>query len=305
MKKLIFLGFLLVLLGVIITYKEELDDVYQKIVAKFQDRNVSIGEVNNYYRDYDFEFVQTTNDFIPESRQDLLNIYYTAINAGKSEFTFYCPEEYDECLDEIEELANDQTLLSHINNFVHPFNGFNNIETEYDTLGRVLIRIQKSYTSKQIEEISKEVKRLENELIVNSDTDLENIKRVHDYIIEHSKYDSDRSDRNIITYASDIAYGPLFEGYGICGGYTDAMQLFLENMGIKSYKVSSDKHVWNAVYLDKKWEHLDLTWDDPVTTNGKDILDHGFFMISTFELLEKEATEHNFNQEIYSELKTS
>ena len=45
------------------------------------------------------------------------------------------------------------------------------------------------------------------------------------------------------TYASDIAYGPLFEGYGICGGYTDAMELFLEKMGIESYKISSDQHV--------------------------------------------------------------
>ena len=303
MKKVAFLGFLLIILGVIITYKDSLNEAYQKLISLFQNQEVSIGEVNEYYRKYDFEFVQNTNNFSPKSRQDLLNIYYTAINAGKSEFTFYCPSDYKECVDEVDGLANDQTLLSHINNFVHPFNGFSNIETEYDSVGRVLIRIQKSYNEEQIKAVSKKVKELEQELIVPTDSDLNNIKRVHDYIINHTKYDSDRSDRNIITYDSDIAYGPLLEGFGICGGYTDAMQLFLEELNIKSYKISSAKHVWNAVYLDNQWRHLDLTWDDPVTTNGTDVLEHNFFMISTPKLLEIEETEHIFEQNIYSELK--
>ena len=112
-----------------------------------------------------------------------------------------------------------------------------------------------------------------------------------------------RSDYNITTYRSDIAYGPLLQGYGICGGYADAMELFLEKMGIINYKISSDQHVWNAVYLDQKWYHLDLTWDDPVTTNGENYLEHTFFMIDTPTLLATELSEHNFNQSIYSELK--
>lgn len=304
MKKiLVILGITLILVGLLFYYQKDLQKLYYSILRNFQNESVVLEDKNEYFRDYDFMFVQNTEDFTPHSRQDILNIFYTAINSGVDNFTFYCPEEYGQCLDEVERLANDQDLLSDINNFVHPYNGFNHIETQYDSLGKVSIQIKKSYSKKQIEEISQKVEELKEELILPTDTDLNNIRRVHDYIINHSVYDSDRSDYNVTTYQSDIAYGPLIEGYGICGGYTDAMQLFLEEMGIKSYKIASDQHVWNAVYLDNTWYHLDLTWDDPVTSTGENLLEHKFFFIDTPTLLSIEQTEHRFDQNIYAELK--
>ena len=74
-------------------------------------------------------------------------------------------------------------------------------------------------------------------------------------------------------------------------------------MGIESYKISSDQHVWNAVYLNHRWYHLDLTWDDPVTDTGENVLEHKFFLVDTPTLLSLEQTEHRFDQNIYSELK--
>ena len=41
---------------------------------------------------------------------------------------------------------------------------------------------------------------------------------------------SDRSDKKVTKYHSDIAYGPLVEGYAICGGYADTMKLFLDKL---------------------------------------------------------------------------
>ena len=81
------------------------------------------------------------------------------------------------------------------------------------------------------------------------------------------------------------------------------MQLFLEKLGIKNYKVSSAEHVWNAVLVNNQWLHLDLTWDDPVTSTKENILDHKFFLIPTTTLLTLEQTEHQFNMDVYSELK--
>ena len=100
-------------------------------------------------------------------------------------------------MNEVQSLANNQDLLSHINNFVHPFNGFNHIETKYDSLGKVDIHIQKSYTEEEIDEITNEVDSLSNMLINSSDSDENNIRRVHDYIINNTVYDSGRSDYNI------------------------------------------------------------------------------------------------------------
>lgn len=303
MKKFLVLGMLLILLGVTVTLKEDLIKVYNKLFLKIGTEVVSLGDKNEYYRDYNFDFVQNTNDFSPKNRQDILNIYYTAINAGKNTFTFYCPSSYKECLNEVDNLANDQTTLSHINNFVHPFNGFKNIETEYDSLGKVKIKIEKSYTKDEIEKVEKKVKSIEKKVITSNSSLENNIKNIHDYIINNSKYDSNRSDNNIVEYKSDISYGPLIEGYGLCGGYTDAMELFLEDLNVKSFKVSSENHVWNAVYLNNSWLNLDLTWDDPVTTDSSDVLNHDFFLITTEKLASLETSQHSFDLTIYSELK--
>lgn len=301
MKKFFMLGFLLILLGITYYQKENLLDIYNDLLYEFTKKEVSLNGVNEYYRDYDFMYVQNTNNFNPEDKQDILNIYYTVINAGKDEFTFYCPSEYKECINDVNSLANNQTTLSHINNFVHPFNGFKNIETKYDSLGKVTINIQKSYNETQIKQILEKVNEIKSEVFNDKLSTLDNIRNVHDYIINHSKYDSERSDNNIVNYKSDIAYGPLIESYGLCGGYTDAMEIFLEELGIRSFKVSSDNHIWNAVYYNNSWLHLDLTWDDPVTSNGTDELEHDFFLISTDKLKEIEPLEHFFDLDVYQE----
>ena len=300
MKKILTLGLLMILAGLIMIRQ---DDIITIINTYFTPNDVELGEKNEYYRDYDFMYVQNTENFKPSTTQDILNIYYTVINAGKDEFSFYCPKEYSECIDDVQRLARSQDQLSDINNFVHPYNGFSHIETEYDSLGKVTIRITKSYTREEIEAINTKIDELYPTLVDENKSASENIRNIHDYIVNNTKYDSDRSDKKIINYRSDVAYGPLFQGYGICGGYTDLMELFLERLNVKSYKISSNQHIWNAVYLDGSWKHLDLTWDDPVAADGQNYLEHNYFMIDTNTLLTQERTQHIFNQEIFLELK--
>jgi len=301
-KKFVITGLLLIFLGITFILREELVVIYTNHLIKV-DKEVKLEGHNDYYRDYGFSFVENTDNFSPHSKEDLLDIYYTVINAGKTSFTFYCPEEYEDCLSEVKYLANDQTTLSNINNFVHPFNGFKHIETEYDNTGKITIHVHKTYKKEEEQVVIDEVERVTNALKNKTLTPIEQIRVYHDYIINHSKYDSSRSDENIVKYRSDIAYGPLIEGRGLCGGYTDAMALFLEEMRIPNFKVASENHVWNAVLLDNKWYHLDLTWDDPVTTDGSDILEYNFFLIDTLKLKEIEKEQHIFSENVYQELK--
>ena len=302
MRKLFTFSLLLILIGVALLKQDNIEELIDTYILQ-EYRNVTLGEVNAYYRDYDFNFVQNTDNFSPMNSQDILNIYYTAINAGKTSFTFYCPKEYENCLIDVQSLANDQSKLSDINNYVHPFNGFSHIETEYDSLGRVTLNVIKNYSEEDIAVINSKIDELYPQLVNENLSVRDNIKSIHDYIINNTRYDSDRTDNNIIKYRSDTAYGPLFEGYAICGGYTDLMQLFLERLGVKSFRISSDTHVWNAVYVDNTWYHLDLTWDDPVANDGKDYLLYTFFLIDTQQLLNNEQTQHIYNQDFYSELK--
>ena len=77
------------------------------------------------------------------------------------------------------------------------------------------------------------------------------------------------------------------------------MMLFLERFDVKSIRISSENHIWNYVYLDNEWLHLDLTWDDPISTDNKDILDDTYFLINTNELNELKSEEHYYDISIY------
>lgn len=303
-KILATLGLIFIFIGLFLMKKDDIFTIFNDYVLK-ENKVVTIGEKNEYYRDYDFAFVKNTSNFSPSNYQDILDIYYTVINAGKSSFTFYCPKEYTSCIDDIKTLSNDQNTLSDINNYVHPYNGFSHIESEYDSLGRVTINVVRNYTEEDINLINKKIDELMPQLTSNYNSLETNIKNVHDYIINNARYDSARSDSNVLSYKSDTAYGPLFQGYAICGGYTDLMQLFLERLNVKNFRVSSDNHIWNALYINNTWKHLDLTWDDPVASDGKDYLEYNYFLIDTNQLLTLEQTQHNFNLEHYTELKNA
>lgn len=301
MKKYIILIFLIILFGFTFAFRKPLYNLYRTYIIK-EEKEVTLNKSNDYSRDYSFNFVSLTNDFSPNNYQDLLNIYFTILNSGEDEFSFYCQDDYDKCLTDIDNLANDQKTLSAINNFVHPFNSFRHLETTYDDYGKVTLNIEHIYNDSEIKLINAKVKEIEKEIWNDTMSNEDKIKQAHNYIINNSRYDKDRSDNNIVNYKSDTAYGTLLEGYSLCGGYTDTMELFLEDLNIKSYKIASENHVWNAVYLNNTWYHLDLTWDDPITSDGSDILEYNFFLITTPELEAIENEQHNYDKTIYSEL---
>ena len=71
------------------------------------------------------------------------------------------------------------------------------------------------------------------------------------------------------------------------------MSIYLNTLGIKNYKVASDTHVWNVAYINNKWLHIDLTWDDPVSKDANgNIIDTIFenCNLSNKSFDEKEAT---------------
>lgn len=303
MKKFIGLMIFLVLTsGLIYIYREDIAKIYYDAVRYFSPIDITLNK-NDYYREYDFEYVQNTVDFEPKDINDIRNIFYTIINSGQETFSFYCPDEYTTCTDDVKMLANDQEELSHINNFVHPYNSFKHIETQYNSLGEVTVTVFKSYDKEMINAIDTKVNEVIASNIPATATDVEKIRIAHDFIVNNSRYDTDRSERNIVNYKSDIAYGPLIQGFGICGGYSDAMQLFLEKFNIKSYRVASAAHVWNVVNLNGTWYHLDLTWDDPITKDGTQILDDSYFLINTAKLHSLDTTEHTYDDSIYLEAK--
>ena len=298
MKKILYFVVFILLFSLTFYYKEDILIYYNKYLSNTKQVPTSL-EKNEYYRNYNFKYVANTDNFTPNTKQDILNIYYTIINSGMENFTFYCPDTYETCLDDVKDIAYNKTVLSNINDFVHPYNSFNQIETSFDSLGEINIKVIHNYT----EEMEIILNYKIDEIIKNKITDdmdtVNKIKIIHDYIINNTKYDQNRSDKNIFEYKSNNAYGVLIEGYGICSGYTDSMMLFLEKLNIKSYKVSSENHVWNKVFINNNWYNLDLTWDDPVNSDGSDSLEHTFFLVTDDEMLKNDKTEHTYNEDVY------
>ena len=307
-KYILILGFLLIFIGILYINEDKFNDLYKDLIYKDSDYKVT--EKNEYYRDYDFTFVQNVDEMIATKKSDLKNIYYTGLNTGKTSFEFKCSNKYKNCIKDVQKIADDNTMLSNINNFVHPYNSFKNINTTYNKLGIITVEINHMYNEEEKEFINNKIDSIYPALTQGyNKNDVNSIKNtittIHNYIINTTRYDSDRADNNIKKYKSDIAYGPLFEGYALCGGYTDLLELFLEKMEIKSYKVSSQMHIWNAININNQWYNVDLTWDDPVTNTGEDMLLTDYLLVESNTMQEKDTSQHIFNTEIYNELKST
>lgn len=300
MKKTLILFLILALFFTCLIYNEQIINYLVNTFSDFR-KNSSVIKNNIYAGNNNYEYVQLTNDFSPKNKNDIINIYYTVINSGMDNFIFYCPSEYKNCIKDVDYISNNQILLSNINNFVPVYNSFKSIDTEFDSLGKVNISITHNYTKEQIDTVEEKINNIYKE-IITEDMNLEKkIKTIHDYIINNTKYDIERSDSKITKYYSDIAYGALIENYAICGGYADSMKLFLDKLNIPNYKISSENHIWNLVKIDNNWYHLDLTWDDPVTSTGEDVLEYDYFLITTEELEKIETDQHIFDKSIYKE----
>ena len=318
MKKIIVPIICIILLGITFLFINPITDTLASFISNEQ--VIVVNPDNLYTKDNDYLFVKRTNDYIPYSYQDLLNIYYSAVNNGWDQFTFYCPSEYTNCLQDITDISGDELILTHLNNYVHPFNSFTNLRTVINENGEITIYINYLYTEEEIKEIDIKVDEIINDLITDDLDDYDKIKTIHDYIINNTKYDTIRNEQNDSEYESNTAYGPLFQGFATCNGYTDLMAIFLSKLGFNNYKIattpedlgsdSATGHIWNAIYFEDEWLHIDLTWDDPVPdpsmNEETDYLFHTYFLVTTEEMHmadvgETVVTEHNFNPLYYLE----
>ena len=98
--------------------------------------------------------------------------------------------------------------------------------------------------------------------------DYEDIKMVHDYLVDNIEYDTSISADNIY----DV-YGALVNRVAVCEGYARSFKYILDEMGIPCVLVIGtgtnsrgeiEKHAWNYVELQGNWYAVDCTWDDPI-----------------------------------------
>lgn len=295
---------LLLFIGIELYYIDNITLYVAKLLNNHPD--LIIAPTNEYTKDYDFLYVQESKDYIPYSYGDVKNIFYSVINNGWDDFTFYCPEEYSNCIKDVQSISNNATIITNINNYAHPLNSFITLNTSYSDSGEVNVSLDKLYNLEEINILNNKVNEIIRDNIKNNMSIKDKIKTIHDYIINTTSYDIERNEKGESAYKSNTAYGALIQHKAICSGYADAMALFLSKFGVENFKIASDTHVWNAVKLDNVWYHLDLTWDDPVS-DERDILDYKYFLINTKELMnvDEKVDEHQFDKSVYLEFKNN
>lgn len=119
---------------------------------------------------------------------------------------------------------------------------------------------------------------------------------LHDYIINHARYDDLNYRRNTVPDESYTPYGILIKGTGVCAGYAYTMKYLCDKAGIDcivvSGKADGDDHAWNMVKIGGDYYHVDVTWDDPV---GMDRLRYYYFNLSD----EMMAVNHSWDRNLY------
>ena len=302
--KIIFYGTIIIL--VLILYVPNIDLV---VDHSYYEEEVMPPIENEYAIDSDTStFIEKhliTDSFLAQERMDLKRAIFTTINSGTNNFTFYCAREYEDCYVDLKEITNDRRSLTYFNNFVHPYNNYHTIDVEYDSRGKIDLGVTRLYSNDEIEQLEEKVTELWEANVNEGMSKVDIIRTFHDKILNKADYDKERAeaieeDYDLPPANSDKATGALLDEVAICGGYSDAMALFLYELGLKNYRISNEKHIWNYLKLDDEWLHLDLTWNNP-SANGETIIISTYFLVDTAELESIEDGAHHYNKDIFIE----
>lgn len=137
---------------------------------------------------------------------------------------------------------------------------------------------------RQSAEALKTARHITAELIDSTMSDYDKEILLHDYIINNTCYDYNNYKNGTIPDESYEEYGCLVLGKTVCEGYSEAMKLLCDLSGIecvivtgKSLVGTQGNHAWNIVKINGSFYHIDVTGDDPVSSDKTNILAHYYF----------------------------
>ncbi|MEO4052297.1 transglutaminase domain-containing protein [Solibacillus sp. CAU 1738] len=95
-------------------------------------------------------------------------------------------------------------------------------------------------------------------------TEFEQVKAIADYVASISEFDTTTGYKNI-PHTSFSKEGVLQKGVAVSQGFADATAFLLDIAGIRNKEVRGEAYgwshyYWNAVKVDGKWYHLDVTY---------------------------------------------
>ncbi len=129
-------------------------------------------------------------------------------------------------------------------------------------------------TKKQETKVDTKIASVLEALKLDGKSDYKKVKAIHDYIIKRVSYDQ--------TYTKQTAYNALINKSSVCQGYAVLAYRMFTDAGIECRIITGlgngGSHAWNIVKVKGKWYNIDLTWDDPITSTGEQVLRYDYFM---------------------------
>lgn len=172
-----------------------------------------------------------------------------------------------------------------------------------DTGSRRIMEIyfEYAFSKKQMMAMRKAVdqkaERVVTSLIKPDMIDYEKELALHNYLVNNAKYSQKFLRGSLNSKEESTPYGVLIKGVGGCSSYAKAMQKLLNMAGVKCIYVTGtakgQPHAWNIVKVSGKYYHLDVTWDDPVTNTGKNVLRYDYFNLSDSQIEKDHQWDRN------------
>lgn len=232
-------------------FYNQLED-YSKTIYKAFEKN----KENMKTGTYQIELGTSFSDILSQSNgQDMLGKYYqSAIEA----YTYDNPDVFY--------LSSNKMYL----NIETATKGKNVTYNVYINSGNEANYLSDEFNSKeQIDLAISELESVRNTIVENKKSSTyDNIKMVHDYLIETVEYDSSISKENIYNI-----YGALVNKECVCEGYARSFKYLMDALNIPCSIVigkgtnstgATENHAWNYVQINGKWYAIDTTWDDPI-----------------------------------------
>lgn len=121
--------------------------------------------------------------------------------------------------------------------------------------------------------------------------DYDRLKYIHDWIVNNTSY-----NQNGPLYKSE-ADGPVVYGSALCEGYSKAFMYMAQAMGYECVCIAGvsggGPHMWNMVKVGGLWYHVDVTWDDPISSSGP-MLRYDYFLVSDSTILADHTISNPF-----------
>ena len=241
-------------------FYNQLED-YSKVIYRAFESNKENMKTGNYQ----IEFGNAFSSLLKQSDgQSLLNTYYqSAIEA----YIYDNPEVF----------------------YLNPNKMYLNIETTtrgkrksynvYISNGNQSNYFIDEFSSKeQVENAVNQIEQVKKQIVSNkTGNTYQDIKMVHDYLVDNLEYDTSISKPHIYTI-----YGALINKVCVCEGYARAFKYIMDELNIPCVLVmgqgtnsqgQTENHAWNYVKIDGRWFAVDATWDDPVVYGGGRVSD--------------------------------